>query len=490
MALGKLFRTTAFKLSAAYLVIFGLGARFVLGGVGWNVKGIMDEQIAQTIEAEITGLSEQYAQGGMRQLVDVVERRAAAPGSSIYLITTFAGERIAGNISVLPTGVLDRPGVVETDYERGTETRPQHRALARIFVLPAGFRLVVGHDLEDREALRGVLGHALLLTILWLLAIGTLGGLFVARRVLKRVDAMSASARTIMGGDMRERLPLSGSRDELDRLAENLNAMLDRVSDLLRGLQEVSENIAHDLRTPLTRLRNSAEQVLRTGKDTADYRMAVDKIIDEADGLIRIFNALLMIARAEAGAAPAEMLPFNLADVAHDMAEFYEPLAEEKSARIVVHADPDLMLMGSRELISQALANLVDNALKYGIVEAHADHEVQTISIDAHRNGDAIELRVADSGPGIPVDQRTHVLDRFVRLEQSRTQPGSGLGLSLAAAVAHLHKGTILIGDNNPGLRITLTFAALDVAAPALSGGARQLGAADNKPAFPMQETM
>ena len=460
-ALGKLFRTTAFKLSFAYLVLFAIGAGFVLGTVAWNVKALMDEQIGQTIEAEIGGLAEQYAQGGMRRLVDIVDRRSRVPGSSLYLVTTFAGENIAGNIAALPPGVLDHPGIVETGYERPGETEPRHRALARIFVLPGGFRLVVGHDLEDREALRHVMSRALLTSLVWLILIGTVGGLFVARRVLRRVDAMSDTARTIMSGDLARRLPVAGTKDELDRLADNLNAMLDRVAELMRGLQEVSDNIAHDLRTPLTRLRNGAEQALRSSSDPAEVRIALEKVIEESDGLIRIFNALLMIARVEAGAARATMSTFDVGEIARDVAELYEPLAEDEEVEFVVAAEEGLIVEGNRELLGQALANLVDNAFKYGAVRTGEKRPV--IEVAAHRVGDRVEIAVADRGPGIPDADRARVLDRFVRLESSRNAPGSGLGLSLVQAVAHLHGGEVRLEDNAPGLRIVL---ALPAAAP------------------------
>jgi signal transduction histidine kinase len=456
-ALGKLFRTTAFKLSIAYLVVFAIGAGFVLGSVAWNVKGLMDEQISQTIEAEITGLSEQYAQGGMRRLVDVIERRARVPGSSLYLLTTFAGETLAGNIAVLPPGVLDRPGVVETNYQRPGEAEPTHRALARIFVLPAGFRLVVGHDLADRETLRHVMGRALLTSVFWLIIIGTIGGLVVARRVLRRVDAMSDSARTIMQGDLARRLPLAGTQDELDRLAENLNAMLDRIAELMKGLQEVSDNIAHDLRTPLTRLRNGAEQALRSAQDPSEHKAALEKVIEESDGLIRIFNALLMIARVEAGAARDDMGEFNVAEVARDVAELYEPFAEEQGVTLSVDADGDLLLRGNRELVGQALANLVDNAFKYGVTAGAPSCAIQ---IAARRTSVGVELEVSDRGPGIAETDRQRVRDRFVRLEGSRSRPGSGLGLSLAVAVAHLHGGELRMEDNAPGLRVILAMPA------------------------------
>jgi len=453
-ALGKLLRTTVFKLSLVYLVVFALGAGLVLMRVGMNVKELFDDQIDQTVEAEIAGLAEQYRQGGIRRLVETVERRANQPGSSLYLVTTFAGERITGNVAQLPVGVLERPGLIETRYARTDGIIAEHRALARIFLLPGGFRLLVGRDLEDREALRGLMLRALFTSLGWLVLIGTAGGIFVAMRVLRRVDAMSASAQTIMSGDLSQRLPRTGSGDELDRLASSLNAMLERIGELMKGLQEVSDNIAHDLKTPLTRLRNGVDEALRTAQSPDDYRACLEKVVEESEGLIRVFNALLMIARLESGAAQEAMQDFDVAEVARDVAELYDAVAEEQGVMLTLDADAPLVMRGGRELIGQALANLVDNAIKYG---SPSEDGVQAlVNIAARRMGDRIEITVADRGPGIAAQDRARVLERFVRLEGSRSRPGSGLGLSLASAAARLHHGALRLDDNEPGLRVML----------------------------------
>ena len=456
-ALGKLFRTTVFKLSLAYLCTFAIGAGIVLGGVGWNVKELIDEQIAQTVDADIRGLSEQYSEGGIRQLVEVIQRRARQPSASLYLVTTYAGVAVAGNVASLPEQLVGKSGIVEVSYQRAGEDTPRHRALARLFILPGGFRLLVGHDIEDRETLRNILGRALVTSLFWLVLIGTLGGIFVARRVLKRVDAISDSARAIMTGDLTKRLPLAGTGDELDRLAESVNVMLERITALMAGLKEVSDNIAHDLKTPLTRLRMDAEQALRARSSPEEQRVALEKIIEESDSLIRIFNALLMIARAEAGNQPEGMSDFDVSEIARDVGELYDALAEEHEVKLVVKADQPMMIHGNRELVGQALANLIDNALKYGVPEG-ADAAQRLVTLEACRNGELAELVVADRGAGIVAADRARVVDRFVRLENSRTRPGSGLGLSLAAAVAHLHGGELRLEDNAPGLRVVISL--------------------------------
>ena len=462
-ALGKLFRTTTFKLTLVYLTVFALFAAFLLGYFALNTRRLITEQITDTVNAEITGLSEQYRLGGIRRLVIVVDARARRPGSSLYLVTTFAGEALAGNVTALAPGILDSPGWTETVYRRLDEAenadRPEHEALVRVFQLPGGFRLLVGRDLDERERLYHIVLAAGRWSIAIVIVLGLAGGLFVTRRVLRRVDAMTETTRSIMAGDLGERLPVAGTGDELDRLADNLNAMLERIEALMYGLKEVSDNIAHDLKTPLTRLRNRSEEALRTAKSEAEYRAALEATIEESEGLIRTFNALLMIARAESGQARDDMSEFDAAEIAHDVVDLYEPLAEEKGIVLKIESDAPAKLKGNRELISQALANLVDNAIKYTEPRDTAvNGATPEIVVRAFHEGDRILLTVADNGPGIPEADRGRAVERFVRLEQSRSQPGSGLGLSLAAAVARLHGGELTLADNNPGLKSVIAL--------------------------------
>ncbi|MEH3145095.1 MAG: HAMP domain-containing sensor histidine kinase [Methylobacterium frigidaeris] len=458
--LSSLFRTTAFKLSLVYLAVFAAFAFFVLGYVAWNARRVLDDQIVSTIEAEISGLSEQYAAGGLRRLVAVVERRSREPGASLYLVTTPAGEHVAGNVGALPPGVLAEPGQTETAYGRGADAESlTHRAIVRIFTLPGGFRLLVGRDVEERDRLRAVIARAFGWSLILVVGLGFVGSLFIARRVLKRVDDMTGITRGIMAGDLDGRLAVAGSGDELDRLARNLNAMLDRIGELMRGMREVSDNIAHDLKTPLTRLRNKADAALGSD-DPAVLRAALEATIEESDNLIRVFNALLMIARLEAGSSRDDLADFDAGAVALEVAELYEAVAEERGVAVTAEAAPDLVVHGSRELIGQAMANLIDNALKYG-----AGGE-PVVAVSAARDGDFVVLAVADRGPGIPEEDRARVLNRFVRLETARSRPGFGLGLSLVAAIARLHDGALLIEDNGPGLRAVLRLPAARSPAP------------------------
>jgi signal transduction histidine kinase len=468
-ALGKLLRTTAFKLTLFYLGIFILFAASLLGYFALNTRRLITEQITATVNGEVSGLSGQYGQGGLRRLVTVVDVRSRRPGSSLYLVTTPSGEGLAGNVGSLEPGVLDRPGWLETNYHRlESPEGAEHRALVRVVQLPGGFHLLVGRDLDERERLFGIIVNAGQWSLALVIVLGLLGGFFVSRRVLSRIDAMTGTAQTIMAGDLSGRLPVAGTGDELDRLADNVNAMLDRIEALMRGLKEVSDNIAHDLKTPLTRLRNRCEQALRSATGEASYRAALESTIAESDDLIRTFDALLMIARAESGQARENMTEFDASEIARDVGELYEPVADEKGIALKIDAPAAAPVRGNRELVSQALANLIDNAIKYAGTNGKVNGVPAEIVVKAGNDGDRITLSVADRGPGIPDADRGRVVERFVRLEQSRSEPGSGLGLSLASAVARLHGGELKLEDNHPGLRTTI---ALPRAGPGASAG-------------------
>jgi signal transduction histidine kinase len=458
-ALGKLLRTTAFKLTLVYLGIFVLFAATLLAYFALNTRRLITEQITATVNGEVSGLSEQYGQGGLRRLVIVVDVRSRRPGSSLYLVTTPSGEGLAGNVGSLEPGVLDHPGWLETNYHRlESPEGAEHRALVRVVQLPGGFRLLVGRDLEERERLFGIVVNAGQWSLALVIVLGLLGGFFVSRRILSRIDAMTGTAQTIMAGDLSGRLPVAGTGDELDRLADNVNAMLERIEALMRGLKEVSDNIAHDLKTPLTRLRNRCEQALRSATGEASYRAALDATIAESDDLIRTFDALLMIARAESGQARENMTEFDASEIARDVGELYEPVADEKGIALKIDAPEAAPVRGNRELVSQALANLIDNAIKYAGPNGKVNGVPAEIVVRAGDDGERITLSVADRGPGIPDADRGRVVERFVRLEQSRSEPGSGLGLSLASAVARLHGGELKLEDNHPGLRTTIAL--------------------------------
>ena len=463
-ALGKLLRTTAFQLTLVYLVVFALFSAFLLGYFALNTRRLINEQIVGIVDTEIAAIANQYNQAGIRRLVGIVDVRSHRPGSSLYLVTTPTGEGLAGNVGSLEPGILEAEGWVETAYRRLEEPETaEHNALVRVSRLPGGIRLLVGRDLEERERMFHIVSLAGRWSVALVVVLGIIGGVFVSRRVLNRVEAMTGTAQTIMAGELSGRLPVTGSGDEFDRLALNLNGMLERIESLMRGLKEVTDNVAHDLKTPLTRLRNRCEAALRTAKTEADYRRALEETIEESVGLIRTFDALLMIARAESGEVRDGMAEFDVAEVARDVSELYEPLAEDKGLTLAVDASGPAAFKGNRELMSQALANLVDNAIKYAAPEpkpapGSANGDRPGILVKASADKDQVVLTVSDHGPGIPEGERSRVVDRFVRLEQSRSQPGSGLGLSLVSAVARLHGGELKLEDNAPGLRARIAL--------------------------------
>jgi signal transduction histidine kinase len=465
-AFGKLIRTTAFRLTLVYLFLFALFAASLLGYFAWNTRLLITEQITTTVNVEVSEISDIYARRGLLGLTRAIGNRSLRPGANLYLVTTPTGQALAGNVESLTAGVMATSGWSETAYRRiEDQDSSDHRALVRVTEMTNGFRLLIGRDLEERRRLFGIVAHAAQWSILVVIVLGIGGGIFVARRVLRRIDAITGTTQRIMAGDLSGRLPVGRSGDELDRLAENLNAMLERIEALMMGLKEVSDNIAHDLKTPLTRLRNRAEEALASSGSEPEYRAALERTIEESDGLIRTFNALLMIARAESGQARGNMDDFDAADVASGIHELYEPLAEEDgmTLRLKTAAAP---LHGNRELIGQALANLVENAIKYGkppqpaASGAVVSLDSKQILIEARREGDSVLLSVTDRGPGIPEGDRKHAVERFVRLDTSRSQPGSGLGLSLASAVATLHGGELRLSDAHPGLVAALAIPA------------------------------
>lgn len=462
----KLFRTTTFRLSLAYMVLFGAAAALAIGYIYWNTSILFAHQLNQTIAAEVQGLTEQYRDGGVNALADTVANRSVAPGNSLYLLASPDHTPIAGNLKVRPE-TFDRSGQpFEISYTAFGQAEPvQRRAIIRVLRFDSGYYLVVGRDIEDKRKFERVIGSAFLWGLGVMTLVGLGGGWLVSRSILARIDGVTAASRTIMAGDLSGRVPVYGTGDELDRLSENLNAMLEKIEQLMIGLREVSDNIAHDLKTPLNRLRNRVESALRTEGSEESYRKALQRTIEEADGLIKTFNALLSIARLEAGAVRETMADVDVSALARDVAELYEPAAEDRGLTLESAIAADLHLTGERQLLGQAVANLIDNAIKHGAPpKTRAGKKVKPgrITLTGSRRNGAIEISVCDPGAGIPAADRERVFNRFVRLEASRSQPGSGLGLSLVAAVARLHGGTVRLEDNHPGLRAVLSFPVRD----------------------------
>ncbi|UWF59492.1 sensor histidine kinase [Brucella sp. 2716] len=453
-----LMRTTAARLSALYLLLFAVGAVALVFYMTNLSASILAGQTQQALGEEVASIGKSYARGGIPQLVRTIDYRSRQPGAYLYLVADPTGRILAGNVESVEPGVLNTDGIIERafTYRRYGEQVPQveHRAIAVVIALPNGMRLLVGRDLGEPERFRDLIRNSLVLA-LGIMGVGALLiWLFVGRRALKRIDDVSRASQRIMDGDLTGRLPVNGSGDEFDRLSGNLNVMLARILELNEGLKQVSDNIAHDLKTPLTRLRNRAEEALGGEKVEPEYRAALEDIIGESDQLIRTFNAILMISRLEAGYSSENLDDMPVAPIMRDVAEMYEPVAEDAGVTLTLGALDDVALHINRELVGQTVSNLVDNAIKY----AGGEERTATVTLLMEKDAQWVRIVVADNGPGIPADKRDHATERFVRLEESRTQPGSGLGLSLAKAVMKLHGGALRLEDNGPGLRAVLEF--------------------------------
>ena len=333
-----------------------------------------------------------------------------------------------------------------------------HEAIAVMTRLPEGMSLLVGQDIEERRQLEAQITNALGWAVGAMIVLGILGGAIISRNLVARIDDINRTAKDIMGGELSRRIPVTGAGDEIDQLAENLNDMLDQIERLMLGMRQVTDNIAHDLRSPLNRLRNRLEVTLMKPATQEEYAQALEKSIHEADELLGTFNALLLIARAEAGAARDGMDWVDLSALAQDAAELYEPVAEEAGLRLDLAIEPGIEYHGHRELLAQAIANLLDNAIKHAAHPGGIGEGVIRLAVQS-RGSRGAEVSVSDNGPGIAPEDRERVLGRFVRLEQSRNTPGSGLGLSLVSAVTRLHGGALRLEDNEPGLRVVIGLA-------------------------------
>jgi len=447
----SLLRTSTFRLALVYMVLFAGSVLILLGFIYWSTVSYMAEQTDATIRAEITGLAEQYRERGLNGLEKTIAERVERDpdGSSVYLFATPSLQPLAGNLSPWPNAKPAADGWLDFEFQDTRAGGRMFQARARVFVLQDGLHLLVGRDTRELKATQELITRALLWGVAMTLALALLGGVVMSRGMLRRIELINQTSRNIMTGDLSQRIPIRGSGDELDQLAGNLNTMIDEIERLMNGIRHVSDNIAHDLRTPLTRLRNHLEQLLVDLDDNSPYRGQIEHGIAEADRLLATFAALLRIARIEAGGHTAKFKPVDLVVLVGDAAELYEALAEEKQLRFSTRVEASISLDGDRDLLFQALANLLDNAIKY----TPAGGEV---SIELKRVGKAADIVVSDTGSGIAEAERDKVGQRFYRLESSRSTPGSGLGLSLVKAVARLHRATLLLEDNAPGLKVTL----------------------------------
>jgi signal transduction histidine kinase len=453
----RLLRTTTVRLALGYLALFAGSVLLIFGFIYWTTVGYMGAQLDDAIDSEIVGLSEQYRERDLEGLATSIRQRIARDpgGSEVYLLAAPDFRPLVGNLDRWPGGMESEDGWIEFELrDRATPRGGVYVARARHFRLTGGFHLLVGRDSrvihEAQRLILRALGWGLAIT----LALGIGGGLLLSRSTLRRLEAINRTSREIMAGDLSRRVPNRGTDDDFDQLAQNLNAMLGRIEALMAEIRHVTDGIAHDLRSPLTRLRNRLDMIRQRGGDSDEVRKLAAECMAEADQLLATFNALLRIAEAESRRGRSGFTTVDLTSVVRDAVELYEPVAQEKRQTIWTNLAANARISGDPHLLAQALANLLDNAIKYS-------PEGARITLTLSAADSRVELTVADSGPGVPDEACGKLTGRFYRLDASRSTPGSGLGLSLVAAVAQLHDARLELSGNNPGLRVTVTFPAL-----------------------------
>ncbi len=446
----RLHKTSTFRLALSAAVLFALSGCLVLGFVYFHMLRRIDLQLAGALARESADLSAMQARSGLAGLTEAVTYRMSDRRGAVrlYLVADGGGRVVAGNLAAWPAQAPP-PGGGPRDVQLGEGGHVDARV--QVLAFADGTRLLVGRDLGERDSVRLTLEESLAGGLALMLALGVVVGLAMARHALIRLEAVNRTADTILGGDLGGRVPLAGSGDEYDHLAETINAMLERIQRLVATVRTVTHNVAHDLRSPLNRLRSRLEVAALSTRSAEEYQEAIRRAIAEADAIIATFNAMLRIARIAGRGEARPTGHLDPAELVESIVDFYQPLAEEKDLGLTVQADPGLSVVGDPELLSQALINLIDNAVKYTPAGG-------TIAVSALAEGPLVRLVVADSGPGIPADKRGEVLQHFTRLDTSRHTPGTGLGLSLVASVADYHGAQLALEDNHPGLKVTLTL--------------------------------
>lgn len=462
MNLGRLpalVRTTTFRLALVHASIFILFAASLLGYLYYETAGQLDRQATAELNAEFQELAAAARGGGFERLNQAVIERSEARGKFFYLLQDADGARSAGDFDVLPTAPPPADQVVDVKFNydaRTPEGAPARRsAEGRIARLAEGGVLLVAYDVGELGEINRRVSTVVWRSALVGLVLSLVGGVLISRSAARRAEQLSRTTEGVMEGDLSRRAPVAGSGDEFDRLSEQLNAMLAKLERLVVSSRSAGDSIAHDLRSPLTRLRNRLEAGLKeTGPDA--QLAALARSIDDVDGVLATFNAILRLSRVQAGAT-GSFRRLNIVEVTDELADLYEPVCEEQGLSFEYIREGELWVRADRDLVAQAMANLLDNAVKYTPVGGKIQMRVT--------RGDAGEaaLIVSDSGPGIPECDRERVVERFVRLEQSRSQPGSGLGLSLAVAVAEAHRGELRLGEGigsgaMPGLEVRLVL--------------------------------
>jgi signal transduction histidine kinase len=449
--LPRLFSTTSFRLAALFALIFGISATAVGAFVYISVKSTLNSQQRTRIEADALALKGEYDSGGMSDMMAAIHERQRSniAGGLDYTVFTAANKRLFGNIpkQKLKPGWKHLLGPPDGDEPAGQ--------LEQLLVfrerLSPSLWLVVGDDVGRQRRVSNELLRVFGIGLLFALILATAGGAAVSLAFLQRIDSITRTAEAIIEGDIAQRISLSGSGDDLDRLAYTLNRMLDRIGVLMETLRHVSTDIAHDLRTPLGHLRHVLDDARDRARNVDEYKQAVERAVAEADTILETFSAILRIAQIESGSRRAGFRPISISAIASDVAQSFAPTAEEQKHRLIPQIESGVEINGDRELITQLAANLLDNAIRH---TPPGTHIWLTL---AARDG-AATLEVSDDGPGVPPDERKKIFSRFFRGEASRTTPGNGLGLSLVDAVAGLHHAEIAALDNHPGLKIRVDF--------------------------------
>lgn len=446
-------RSAAFRFALVYALLFCLSVVLLFGGFYWSTAALIERQVADTVAAELRSLADRYREEGIGGLQAAVQQRSA-PGSdpeNVYLLADRNLRPVTGNLRSWPEGVVPDGSWWQLHlYRRAQEDGPVLVG-ARAFQLSDGSRLLVGRDMEARRQFQTRLLQNLAVSLVLTLVIGVTGGVLLSRRLLRRVDDVNETSRRIMDGDLAQRVPRGQSNDEFDRLAESLNRMLERIEALMNGMRLVTDSLAHDLRSPLTRLKGRIELTLLGPEDPEAYRQTLEQALGEIDIIQSTFNDLLAIAEAESGASRTRLEPLELDGMVTDVAELYSPVLEDAGMELDTSELEPAVVLGHRQLLAQALANLLDNAVKYAGAGGRIELSLRTSEGRA-------ELGVRDYGPGVPEEARERVLERFVRLDAARSRPGSGLGLSLVAAVARLHNSQLTLEGADPGLLLRWSF--------------------------------
>lgn len=445
----NLFRSAGFRFGAIYAALLACSAIGLAIFLWWATAGVLDRETEATIYADAMDLAARWNDGSLPSLASTIEDRLAqnVDDDAVYLLVDPTMHRVAGNLAAWPPQVKDADTAYELMLQRaGTVSR----ARVQRYDLPNGYHLLIGRDVRLRAQLRGLLTDALLWAMLMALLMATVGALIIRNLIRRTLANISHTAAAIAAGDFAQRVRLSGRGDEFDQLAEVINDMLDRIGRLMDGVRQVSNAIAHDLRTPITRARTRLEDAALHAGSADDLRAAIERATADLDGIVGVFQALLRIAQIESGSRRSAFAPVDVVPLLAEVADLYEAVAEERSITLRLNAPARAMVYGDRALIQQAIANLVDNALKFS-------PEGGSVEIDA-TGGAPVVVAIGDHGPGIPEADRDKATDRFYRGEAARHTPGSGLGLSLVLAVAQLHGGSLRLEDNHPGLRAVLAL--------------------------------